>query len=231
MQVVILAGGLGTRLRPITERIPKPMVEVAGRPFLEHIIDLLAAQAFPKILVLLGYLGEHVQQYFGDGSCRGVSIDYVFEPVPLGTGGAIRNAVDRLDDEFLMLFGDSYLPLDYHTVVKSFRSVPSEALMVVYDNAGQDTGVPNNVCVNSMSQVVRYNKRQTATDLNYVEAGALCFRKKTFLGLPPSQTVSLEEQIYPRLIEEHRMRAFITRQRFFDIGTQERLNEFASVLS
>lgn len=229
MQVVILAGGLGTRLRPITERIPKPMVEVAGQPFLGYIIDWLAAHDLRRVLILLGYLGGHVQEYFGDGGRYGVNIDYVFEPMPLGTGGAIRNAVGQLDDEFLMLFGDSYLPVDYRSVVKAFRRAPSKALMVVYDNAGQDTGVPNNVLVNSMNKVVRYDKRKASTDLNYVDAGALCFRRDIFLGLPPNELVSLEEQIYPRLIKEQQMSAFVTRQRFFDIGTPERLNEFAAV--
>src|SRR5579863_2096343 len=130
MQAVILAGGLGTRLRPITERIPKPMVEVGGRPFLEYIIQHLQKYDFRKVLVLLSYLGEHIQEHFGDGSRFGVDIEYSWEPSPLGTAGAIRNAKDLLDAEFLVIYGDSLLPIDYRRVQDCFQKANSQGLLV-----------------------------------------------------------------------------------------------------
>jgi len=226
MQVVVLAGGLGTRLRPVTERVPKPMVEVAGRPFLEYIVRHVSIQGLDRILILLGYLGEQIKDYFGDGTKWGVSIDYATESSPLGTGGAIRNAFDKLDANFLLLYGDSYLPIDYPEVIQSFYAVPTQCLMVVYDNRHGDTGVSNNIAIDSAGTVRRYQKGSSASDLEYVEAGALCFSRNVFAGLGPSRQVSLEHDLYGDLIAARQIRAFVTKQRFFDIGTPARLEEF-----
>jgi mannose-1-phosphate guanylyltransferase len=230
MQAVILAGGLGTRLRPITERIPKPMVEVAGEPFLVRIVRWLAQQDFRRLLLLLGHRGEVVSDYFQDGKRFGVSIEYSREPSPLGTGGALRNALEKLEHEFLLLYGDSYLPIDYRRVAAAFRTPPSRGLMVVYDNRLADTGVTNNVAVDSHSWVARYAKNQLDFDLQYVEAGVLCFRREVFESLPAGKVISLEQELYPKLIAERELRAFVTMQRFFDIGTPQRLEGFVAKL-
>ena len=228
MQVVILAGGLGTRLRPITERVPKPMVEVSGRPFLEYIISHVAGQRFDRMLLLLGYLGEQVRDYFGDGKNFGISIDYAFEPKPLGTAGAVRNAIGQVDKEFLLLYGDSFLPIDYQAVAGSYRKNPSRGLIVVYDNRHADTGVLNNVALGSDGVVTRYEKGCVDPGLQYVEAGVLCFQREVFANLPAIKPVSLEQELYPELIAQRELRAFVTSQRFFDIGTPERLEEFSA---
>ena len=228
MQVVILAGGLGTRLRPITERIPKPMVEVGGRPFLEYIVCHLAGQGFDRLLLLLGYLGEQVRDYFGDGSAFGVSIDYAMEPSRLGTAGAVRNAIDQLESEFMLLYGDSYLPINYWDVVRNYRKKTSRGLIVVYDNRNSDTGVVNNVALGADGTVRKYEKGRAAADLEYVEAGVLSFQRDVFATLPALEPVSLEQELYPKLIAEHQLRGFVTTQRFFDIGTPQRLEEFAA---
>ncbi len=226
MQVVILAGGLGTRLRPITEHIPKPMVEVAGRPFLEFIIAHLSGQGFNRFLILLGYLGDQIQKYFGSGSRWGIAIEYATESEPLGTAGAIRNALERLDSEFLLLYGDSYLPIDYQEVVQAFYAASSKGLMVVYDNQLAATGVLNNVLIDRDETVRRYNKGHSAPDLQHVEAGVLCLRRDVFESLPRLQKISLENEVYGKLIAARQIHAFVTKQRFFDIGTPERLEEF-----
>ncbi len=230
MQTVVLAGGLGTRLRPVTERIPKPMVEVAGEPFLLRIIRWLEQQDFHRLLLLVGYRGECVSNYFGDGSKFDVSIEYSRETSPLGTGGALRNALDKLEDEFLLLYGDSYLPIDYRPVVAAFRESSCPGLLVVYDNIVADTGVTNNLAIDSEGWVARYAKGERAPDLQYVEAGVLCFRREIFAGLPAGQAISLEQEIFPQLIAQRQLRAFVTQQRFFDIGTPERLEEFTAIL-
>ena len=227
MQVVILAGGLGTRLRPITERIPKPMVEVGGIPFLEYIVRWLSDQHFDRQLLLLGYLGEQVQAYFGNGSRFGISIEYGSEPHPLGTAGALRNSLDKLDEEFLLLYGDSFLPIDYRAVASEFQRVPCAGLLVVYDNE-QNTGVLKNISLDEAGSVLQYDKSGSAPGLNYIEAGALCLRREVFAPLPAGEVISLEQQIYPRLIAQRQLRALITKQRFFDIGTPDRLQEFAA---
>jgi NDP-sugar pyrophosphorylase family protein len=229
MQAVILAGGLGTRLRPITEHIPKPMVEVAGEPFLARIVCWLAKHDFRRQLLLLGYRGEVVSDYFGDGHRFGISIEYSREPSPLGTGGALRFALEKLEDEFLLLYGDSYLPIDYKQVARAFLTPPPcSGLMVVYDNRLGDTGVTGNVAVDGDGRVTRYAKNLHDADLQYVEAGVLCFRKKVFESLPDARVISLEQELYPELIANRQLRAFTTTQRFFDIGTPQRLEEFIS---
>jgi NDP-sugar pyrophosphorylase family protein len=228
MQVVVLAGGLGTRLRPITETVPKPMVEVGGQPFLEYIVRHLAAQGFREVLVLLGYLGSQIQEYFGDGTDFGVRMQYSFEAVPMGTAGAICSAHELLEGDFLVLYGDSYLPIDYRPVTAAFRQLPCLGLIVVYDNRLASTGVVNNVAADDEGWVTRYEKGTGAPGLDYVEAGVLCFRRELFEGLAPGGFVSLEKTVYPQLIGRRQLRAFITPQRFYDIGTPERLEEFVA---
>ncbi len=228
MQAVILAGGLGTRLRPLTDQVPKPMVEVGGRPFVEYIVRHLEGQGFREILMLIGYLGEHIESYFGDGARYGVRIQYAKEPRPLGTAGALHNSLAKLDEEFLLLYGDSYLPIDYRPVVGAFRHAGSLGLIVVYDNQGGNTDVQENVATDGAGWVTQYLKGQEAPTLRYVEAGVLCFRRAVFSPLPPGQVISLEHEIFPALIACRQLFSFVSDHRFYDIGTPWRLEEFAS---
>ena len=123
LPVAVLAGGLATRLRPITERIPKSLVEVAGRPFAAHQVELLRSHGLADIVFLVGHLGEQVRDELGDGSRWGVRIRYVFDgPAPMGTGGALRHALGSLGDPFFVLYGDSYLECDYGAVQKAFEA-------------------------------------------------------------------------------------------------------------
>jgi NDP-sugar pyrophosphorylase family protein len=202
------------------------MVNVGGRPFLEYIVRHLAAQGFRQVLVLLGYLGSRIQEYFGDGTAFGVRMQYSFEAIPLGTAGAIRSALKFLEEDFLVLYGDSYLPIDYRPVATAFREHPCLGLVVVYDNRLASTGVVNNVATDDEGWVTRYEKGTGAPALNYVEAGVLCLRRELFEGLPAGGFVSLEKEVYQQLIARRQLRAFITPQRFYDIGTPERLEEF-----
>ncbi len=231
MQAVILAGGLGTRLRPLTEETPKPMVEVAGRPFLEYIIEHIAAQGFRQILLLVGHLSEHVSGHFGDGKRFGVSIEYSREAQPLGTGGAIRAAWDQLSETFLLLYGDSFLPIDYVEVATAFRQSSWSALVVTYDNQLGDTDVVNNIAMAASGCVTRYEKGVSDPALQYVDAGALCLRRDSVADVPAGRVVSLEQELFPKWIAARQLGAFPTRQRFYDIGTPARLQEFTTVQS
>ena len=123
MPAVILAGGLATRLRPLTERIPKALIEVAGHPFLWHQLHLLKRSGIRRVVLLVGHLGESIQQRFQDGAEFGIKIDYSFDgPALLGTAGAIRQALPLLPERFFVLYGDSYLPCDYAAVEKAFHN-------------------------------------------------------------------------------------------------------------
>lgn len=230
MQAVILAGGLGSRLQPLTRETPKPMVRAGGRPFLEYILRLLRKQGFRRVLVLTGYLGALVEEFFRDGRDWDLDIEYSRESRPLGTGGALRNALPRLDAEFLLLYGDSYLPIEYRVVVDCFRSAGTDGLVVIYDNTRGDTGVLNNIAIDESGHVVRYDKARSGPGLDYVEAGALCLRRKVIQTLPPDTVISLEQKVLPQLIANRQLRCCITRQRFYDIGTPARLGEFEAVI-
>jgi NDP-sugar pyrophosphorylase family protein len=232
MQVVILAGGLGTRLWPLTREVPKPMVPVAGLPYLEHQLRLLAKQGLQDVLILTAYLGEQIEEYFGDGARLGLSIRYVREPEPLGTGGALREARRFLNDLFVILYGDSYLPIDYAAVGRHLASSSALGVLVVYRDVGGETGVRGNVALSENGLVSRYDKSAIDDpELKYIEAGVLALRGAAIASIPPEGRVSLEQEVFPRLIERGALLGLSTGQRFYDIGTMDRLKAIEDLLA
>jgi NDP-sugar pyrophosphorylase family protein len=221
MQAVILAGGLGTRLLPLTEVIPKPMMQVAGAPYLRHQLQLLAEQEIRDILLLTGYLGEQIESYFGDGGSLNLRIAYSREQSPLGTGGALRQARELLHDSFLLIYGDSYLPIRYGDAMARLTSSVAEGVVVVYDNCLADTSVKSNIELDHDGYVSRYAK-DSPDRLSFVEAGVLAFRRSIIDWLPEG-IVSLEKEIFPKLIAAKKLAGLVTTQRFYDIGTPDRL--------
>jgi mannose-1-phosphate guanylyltransferase len=226
-QAVILAGGLGTRMRPMTETIPKPMIPVCGRPFLHHQLELLRRNGFRRVLLLVAYLGEQIEQHFGDGASLGIKLNYSYEPAPLGTGGAIRNARDKLEEIFLLLNGDTFLAVDYSALLADFRRHMPTATIVAYE--GQRSDVVNNLAVAPSGCVTAYQKRHPQ-GMTHLDAGAIVLDRKVLQDISPERTCSLEEEVFPRLIEQRRMRAWITREPFFDMGSAEGLKTLAARL-
>ena len=228
---MILAGGLGTRLWPITRAIPKPMVPVAGAPFLEHQLKLLQRQGITDILLLTGYFGEQIEDYFGNGLKSGLSIRYSRETTPRGTAGALRQAAELLAEQFLLMYGDSFLPICYVDVLDAHRDSRAEGLVVVCDNRMADTDVPSNIALDEHAFVVRYDKDNPGDpQLTHVEAGVLGF-SRSIVELIPEGFVSLERHLYPKLILRHQLVAYQTQQRFYDIGTPARLGVIEAFLS
>jgi NDP-sugar pyrophosphorylase family protein len=217
LQAVILAGGLGTRLRPITETVPKPMVPVAGKPYLEYQIEWLRRLEITDVVLLVGYLSEQIEEYFGDGSRFGVRIRYSREPRRLGTGGALKLALPLLEESFLVLNGDSYLPIDYRPVAALLESSGAEAVLAAYDNAFDDTGVRHNLDVAADGRVVRYEKG-SKTPMTHVDAGAFVLRRRV-LALSGAEEFSLENELFPVLIARQQLFALPVGQRFYDMGT------------
>jgi len=223
-QAVILAGGLGTRMRPVTETIPKPMICVAGTPFLQHQLELLKACGIDRSLLLVAYLGERIEQYFGDGGKFQLNISYSYEPAPLGTGGALKNAEEKLQDTFVVLNGDTFLPIDYSALFLQFVMLRCQALIVAYRkpsgalSALPADHVPNNLLVNRNGKVEAYRKGDPE-GMTHIDAGAVVLSKKILGLLPPGQRCSLEEEIYPRLIERGEMHAWVTTEAFYDMGS------------
>ena len=224
MQAVVLAGGLGTRLWPLTREIPKPMAPVAGAPYLEHQLLLLARQGIGDIVLLTGYLGEQIEEHFGDGRRWNLRVRYSRETAPLGTGGALRQAGGLIEETFLLIYGDSYLPIAYADVLAQLESSTATGVVVVYDNRFGDTSVLNNIAVDERSRVIRYDKESVNDPaLTHVEAGVLAFRRRVLELVPAEGVVSLEKEVFPMLIARRDLLAWPTRQRFYDIGTPDRL--------
>jgi NDP-sugar pyrophosphorylase family protein len=227
-QAVILAGGLGTRMRPLTETIPKPMLSVAGKPFLEHQLNLLKHHGVRRVLLLVAYLGETIERYFGDGSQFHCQLDYSYEPAPLGTGGGLKLAEKKLSEEFILLNGDTYLAVAYDRLMAEFSAGRDSALIVAYQRPlgapaiTPADRVPNNLGVLPEGCVTCYRKRN-AEGLTHVDAGAIALRKEILGPLPEGKAFSLEEEVYPQLIREGRMRAWRTAEPFYDMGSPEGL--------
>src|SRR5438105_1445235 len=169
LPVAILAGGLATRLGPLTERIPKVLLDVAGKPFAVRQIELLRAHGLKEIVFCLGYLGEQVQASLGDGSYWGVKLEYVFDGArPLGTGGALRKAVPLLGKAFAVLYGDSYLDIDYEAVIQAFHDTGTKGLMTVLRNAGQWDR--SNVLFRN-GHIQRYDKQLASPEMQHIDYG------------------------------------------------------------
>ena len=160
LPVALLAGGLATRLRPVTEKIPKLLVEVAGEPFFSHQLRLLQAAGLTRVVLCVGHLGEQIVAHYGDGAKWGMQLEYVFDgPRLLGTGGALIQALPKLGDAFYVLYGDSYLPVDYQAVGDAFQRSGRLGLMTVYENRGRYE--VSNVEF-AAGEIKRYDKRRVS---------------------------------------------------------------------
>lgn len=231
-QVAILAGGLGTRLRPITEKIPKPMVPIRGEPFLHWQLLDLRAQGYTDVVLLVAYLGEQVREHFGDGSKWGIKISYAFEPEPLGTGGALKNALPQLADEFILLNGDSFLRAPLAQMEDAFARGGFDAVVSVYDNRIPVPVIPN-LKIESKSGfdvVVDYKKDAPASEgFDKIDSGIYVMKRKLIEGEP--RTKFMLADLWIPLIGQRRLGAFSVNERFYDIGTPERLREFEEKIS
>ncbi len=225
--VAILAGGMATRLRPITEKIPKLLVEVAGEPFFSHQIRLLKAAGLTRVVLCVGYLGEKIVELYGDGSKWGMEIVYAFDgPKLLGTGGALIAALPVLGDAFYVLYGDSYLPVDYRAVGEFFLRSGQRGLMTVYENHGRyDT---SNVWFEG-GAIKLYDKKNKVPQMHHIDYGLGVFRAGAFDGFPRDAVVDLAE-VQKSLVARHQLAGYEIKQRFYEIGSHEGLNELDALL-
>jgi histidinol-phosphate phosphatase family protein len=221
-QAVILAGGLGTRLRPYTISNPKPMVRVLNRPFLEHLINLLKKNGITEVVIMSGYLHEKITEYFGDGSNFGIQIQYSIGPVENKTGTRIRNAKDLLDEHFLLMYSDNYWPLNLKKHMEFYNLEPSLGMVTAYTN--NDAITLNNMLVAEDGHVQAYDKTRIRTDLNSVEIGFYIL-DKDIINLMPEYNFSFEEEIIPQLILKNQLRGFLTDNRYYSISTPKKLED------
>ncbi len=231
-KAVILAGGLGTRLREVTEdRIPKPMVPVNGRPFLHHLLLHLKKNGITEVLLLVGHLSHQIEEYFGTGEGIGMHIEYSVEPEPMGTGGAVRLAREKIDGPFILMYGDDYTPYPISEIYRAFLESGKKGLITVY--TGNELDAPPNVRTeedNGVIMVRDYCKREVHPGMNGIEAGVSVFNPSV-LSMLDQEKFSFEEYIFPRLIQDSELAAFLTDERFYDIGTPERLKIIGEMLN
>lgn len=232
MQAVILAGGLGTRLYPLTNTIPKPMVNINGRPFLEYVLELLQKNDITDILLLTGHLGEIIEQHFGDGRELGVDITYSREDEPLGGGGALRFAYSKLADSFLLLYGDNFLLLDYKDLIDFFTRSKKQGVVVSYQFKNElDRGddYPHNLCVDESGYVTRYEQKGVQ-DATHAEGGVMVFKKEVVSYLGDEYSNAIGDALFPELIRRKELIAYTSENRFLDIGTPGRLKRAEAFL-
>jgi NDP-sugar pyrophosphorylase family protein len=225
LPVAILAGGTATRLRPITETIPKSLVEVAGRPFAEHQIELLRESGLTDIVFLVGYLGEMLRDALGTGERWGVRLRYAFDgPKLRGTGGAIRHAIPVLGPQFFVLYGDSYLECDYAAVERTFLASGAPGLMTICRNDGQwDT---SNVLFSS-GRIIHYDKQHPTPDMRHIDYGLGAFTPAAFerhKDEGEDEPFDLAS-VYQDLLAAGRLASFEVPTRFFEIGSPAGLEE------
>jgi len=226
--VVILAGGIATRLRPITEDIPKALVEVGQQPFIYHQLRLLHSRGIRQVIISAWYRGDMIRETVGNGKEFGLSVEYVFDgETPLGTGGAIRQALGLINGPFFVLYGDSYLPCSYKDIQTYFDHHKQPGLMTVHRNQGKwDT---SNVEL-ADGQIICYNKEKRNPNMAYIDYGLGLFQPEVFSALAEGQSADLSD-IYQKLVADQDLLAYDVNQRFYEIGSFSGLQELDELLT
>lgn len=227
LPVAILAGGLATRLRPLTETIPKALVEINGEPFAAYQLRLLASRGIRRVVFCAGYLGEMIRDFIGTGESYGLEVAYSFDwPVLRGTAGAIREALPLLGEHFFVLYGDSYLACDYGAVERAYRSSGKRGLMTVFRNEGRWDR--SNVEF-AEGKILAYDKEQRTPRMQYIDYGLGAFHRSTFEAIPAGAVCDLAS-VYRELLSKSELAAFEVHERFYEIGSLDGIAELSARL-
>lgn len=222
LPVAILAGGLATRLRPITETIPKALIDVAGKPFICRQLGYLHAQGIRRVVLCIGYLGEMIQLVVGDGSRFGLDVSYSPDgPVLLGTGGALKQALPLLGEKFFVLYGDSFLPVDFAPIERAFTKSKKTALMTVLKN--DDCWDKSNVLFCG-GELVEYNKHAPRAEMTFIDYGLGVLASRALETYATGQSFDLAE-VYHSLSIKGQLAGYEVHERFYEIGSRSGLKE------
>jgi N-acetyl-alpha-D-muramate 1-phosphate uridylyltransferase len=224
MQTVILAGGLATRLRPITEKIPKALIEINGIPFIDYQLNYLKKQGITNVVLCTGFLAEQIVKYVGNGSRHGLKVVYSNDGEKLlGTGGAIKNAATFLDDDFFILYGDSFLPIEFKPIYKKFKLNKLPALMSILENNNQWD--KSNVIFDG-KQINLYDKNNYSDQMNYIDYGLSICKKDIFTKM--TYNIFDIAEIFTSLSKENQLDFYEVNQRFYEIGSQQGIEDFSN---
>jgi NDP-sugar pyrophosphorylase family protein len=218
----ILAGGLATRLGPLVSEVPKALVDIAGRPFIEHQLELLRRNGVRRVVLCVGHRGEQIEARLGDGASLGLDLAYSHDgPRLLGTGGALRRAAELLGHTFWVLYGDSYMDIDYAAVLADHLSSPTLGTMTVLRN---DDRWDRSNAVFRDGRLVRYDKKARTPEMTHIDYGVSLLRRVALLRIPPDEPYDVAD-LYRDLVQEGQMRGYEVTRRFYEIGTPEGLAE------
>ena len=222
LPIIILAGGLASRLRPITKKIPKSLIEVAGVPFVVRQLNYLKKQNIEKVIMCVGHMGEMIEEFLQNGEELGLRIEYSYDgSTLLGTGGAVKKASEFVDDRFLILYGDSFLPINFNEVENAFDSQKYKALMTVVENKNQ---WDKSNAIFKDEKLVKYDKENPCSEMNHIDYGLGILSKELFSDYATETNFDLSE-VYNKLSIENKLQGFEVTQRFYEIGSYQGLKE------
>lgn len=226
--VVILAGGLATRLHPLTQTVPKSLITINGEVFINHQLRLLQRRGIKEVILCIGHFGDQIIDKIGDGKQFDLHITYVSDGSKLlGTAGAIKQALPHLPDNFFVLYGDSYLPCDYMPIQKHYLQCRKSALMTVFKNEGQ---WDNSNVEFKYGQVINYDKKNRTEQMHHIDYGLGIFNKNVFTPIPDNMEFDLA-LLYQTLVVQQELAAYEVKERFYEIGSLNGIKELELYLS
>ncbi|MEP7145749.1 MAG: sugar phosphate nucleotidyltransferase [bacterium] len=220
--LVLLAGGMATRLKHVTEKIPKSMLEVAGRPFISYQLDLIKKNNIKQVVICASYLGEYIKDYLDKEKIHEPEIKYSFDGNKLlGTGGAIKKALSLLDENFFIMYGDSYLNTDFQKVGEYFFSENKSGLMTVFRNDGKYD--KSNIEYED-HRILNYSKKNPDDKMKFIDYGLGILTSKAFHDFEGIAEFDLE-QVYRNLLLKNELLGYEVKERFYEIGSFQGLEE------
>lgn len=224
MQAVIMAGGLATRLRPLTNNIPKSLISIKGKPFLQYQIELLTRYGIKNIVLCVGYMGKKIENYFGNGNRFGVKIKYSYEKEKLlGTGGAIKLAEPYLAERFFLIWGDSYVRLNYKEMYDSHLKNSNDfdvTIAIFYNIRNYDK---SNIAY-ERGRIKKYEKNLN-DEMKYIDAGIMVINKKILERIPAGRIFQIEDLLH-KLAKQENLKPFLIKKRYYEIGSLNGLSQF-----
>lgn len=226
--IAVIAGGLGTRLYPITETIPKSLVEVSGKPFVVHQLELFAKRGITEVVFCVGHLGEQIEDLVKDGSRFGLKIRFSYDGKTLcGTGGALRRALPLLGNEFMVTYGDSYLDVAYDAVLAAFHMNSMPALMTVFNN--QNHWGRSNVEFKN-NRILIYDKNNHTPRMHFIDYGLLVMKPHAFIDWKEMETFDLAD-LLGQLANTGRLAGLEITTRFYEIGSPTGIADLTAYLA